>query len=70
MSREQVKKKIEDLDKKQLALLALFLQQLEETKAPISKPSYFEAVRKTRNALSGIKGNLSEDIIAGREDRI
>jgi hypothetical protein len=70
MSREQVKKKIEDLDKKQLALLALFLQQLEETKVPIPKPSYIEAVRKTRNALSGIKGNLSEDIIAGREDRI
>ena len=70
MSREQVKKKIETLDNNQLAQLSLFLQQLDEKKINMKQAAYTQAVQKARNALSGLKGSLSDDILAGRDDRI
>jgi hypothetical protein len=70
MSREQVKKKIETLDNNQLALLSLFLQQLDEKKINMKQAAYTKAVQKARNALAGLKGSLSDDILAGRDERI
>ena len=70
MSREQVKKKIETLDNNQLALLSLFLQQLDEKKINMKQSAYTKAVQKARNALAGLKGSLSGDILAGRDERI
>jgi hypothetical protein len=70
MSREQVKRKIEMLDNEQLALLSLFLQQLDKKEIKVSPTAYAQAVQKARNALAGLQGSLSDDILAGRTDRI
>jgi hypothetical protein len=70
MSREQVKRKIEMLDNEQLALLSLFLQQLDKKEIKMNPTAYTQAVQKARNALAGLQGSLSDDILAGRTDRI
>jgi hypothetical protein len=70
MSREQVKRKIEMLDNEQLALLSLFLQQLDKKEIKMNPTDYSQAVQKARNALAGLQGSLSDDILEGRTDRI
>lgn len=70
MSREQVKRKIEMLDNEQLALLSLFLQQMDKKEIKMNPTAYAQAVQKARNALAGLQGSLSDDILAGRTDRI
>lgn len=70
MSREQVQRKIEKLDDRKLLMVSMYLDLLDQSPKTITLKDYTSSVAKVRKALSGLKGNLSDDIIAGREDRV
>ena len=70
MIREHVHQKIDLLDDKKLTMVSMYLELLDQSPRIITIEDYASSVERVRNALSGLKGNLSDDIIAGREDRI
>jgi len=70
MIREHIHQKIDLLDDKKLTMVSMYLELLDQSPRTINIEDYASSVERVRNALSGLKGNLSDDIIAGREDRI
>lgn len=70
MIREHIHQKIDLLDDKKLTMVSMYLELLDQSPRIITIEDYASSVERVRNALSGLKGNLSDDIIAGREDRI
>lgn len=64
-------KQIEQLSPTELILLDSFVQTLtQSTKHQQNQPDLKQTLQKARLALSNCQGNLSEDVIQTREERV
>jgi hypothetical protein len=69
--RDQIKADIEQMSPQELTVLRGIIESLRAPKVQkSSSQSDMDAYIKVRNALSGIHGSISADILKDREDRI
>jgi hypothetical protein len=68
--RQRLIRELEQLSSIELIIVQNFVQTLKMPKYPQATHQKTEGYLETRQALAAFKGNLSDDIIREREERI